>query len=127
MKIHYFSLILHENLLISITHCIDKQLSWIFTTSNGFLGNLGVYLIHPLKLCAGLTEGNPASGIATSGSQVTSEESSGRHAARPVPDATRHESHIRDGRSGLCEARASNWSRMQASLPLAVDAQRTKT
>ena len=28
--------------------------SWIFAISTCFLGNLGVYLIHPLKLCAGV-------------------------------------------------------------------------
>ena len=28
--------------------------SWIFRISQWFLGNLGVYLIHPPKLCAGL-------------------------------------------------------------------------
>ena len=34
-----------------------NEKSWIFTISQleGFLGNLGVYLIHPPKLCAGLT------------------------------------------------------------------------
>ena len=30
--------------------------SWIFTISQGFLGNLGVYLIHPLKLSASILQ-----------------------------------------------------------------------
>ena len=31
-----------------------NEISWIFTISQGFLGNLGVYLIRPPKMCAGL-------------------------------------------------------------------------
>ena len=36
-----------------------NEKSWIFTISQGFLGNLGVYLIQPPKICAGLLETLP--------------------------------------------------------------------
>ena len=48
VRIHDFSLIFHEN------PSKINEISWISMISQGSLGNLGVYLIQPPKICAGL-------------------------------------------------------------------------
>ena len=44
-----------------------NEISWIFTISQGSLGNLGVYLIQPPKMCAGLVRTAPCGSAAGPG------------------------------------------------------------